>query len=84
MAQFHNAPSNFANLALGELSGANNLVQNNGKRNLFSQNWSGNDAKNNRLQDFYDVFDFWFADMTDKMTKTGTADLMKWASKIYF
>ena len=36
--------------------GADNLVQNNGNRNLFSQNWSDNDAKKNRLQDFYNVF----------------------------
>ena len=27
---------------------------------------------------------FLFACVRDKMTKTGTADLMKWASKIYF
>ena len=56
--------------------------QNNGKRNLFSQNWSDNDAKKNRLQDFYDIF--LFARVGDKMTKTGTVDLMKYASKIYF
>ena len=37
--------------------GADNLVQNNGKRNLLSQNWSKNDAKKNRLHDFYDIFD---------------------------
>ena len=37
--------------------GAHNLVQNNWKRNLFSQNCSDNDAKKNRLQDFYDAFD---------------------------
>ena len=36
--------------------GAQNLVQNNGKRNLFSQNWSDNDTKKNRLHDFYDIF----------------------------
>ena len=35
---------------------AHNLFQNNGKRNLFSQNWSDKDAKKNRLQDFYDIF----------------------------
>ena len=34
---------------------AHSLFQNNGKRN-FSQNWSDNDAKKNRLQDFYDIF----------------------------
>ena len=33
---------------------AHNLFQNNGKRNLFSQNWSDNDAKKNRLQDYRD------------------------------
>ena len=38
-------------------NGAHDLVQNNGKRNLFSQNWSDNDAKKNRLQDLCDVFD---------------------------
>ena len=35
---------------------AHNLFQNNLKRNLFSQNWSDNDAKRNRLQDSYDIF----------------------------
>ena len=35
---------------------APNLFQNNGKRNLFPQNWSDNDAKKKRLQDFYDNF----------------------------
>ena len=52
MAQFYNAPSNFADLALGRqvlAIGAHNLVQNNEKRNLFSPNWSDNDAKKNRL-----------------------------------
>ena len=61
---------------------AHNLFQNNGKGNLFSQNWSDNDAKKNGLPDFYDIF--LFARVGDKMTKTGTADLMKCASKIYF
>ena len=32
-----------------------NLFQNNGKRILFSQNWSDNDAKKNGLRDFYDI-----------------------------
>ena len=32
------------------------FVQNNGKSNLFSQNWSENDGKTYRLQDFYDIF----------------------------
>ena len=36
---------------------AHNLFQNNGKTNLFSPNWSDNDANKNRLQDFYDIFD---------------------------
>ena len=35
---------------------AHNLFQNYRKRNLFSQNWSDNDAKKNGLQDFYDIF----------------------------
>ena len=35
---------------------AHSLFQNNGKTNLFSQNWFDNDAKKNRLQDFYDIF----------------------------
>ena len=39
------------------LTGAHNLVQNNGKRTLFPQNWSDNDAKKDRLQGFYDIFD---------------------------
>ena len=53
------------------------MVQNSGKRTLFPQNWSDNDAKKYRLQDI-------FACVRDKMTKTGTADLMKCASKIQF
>ena len=61
---------------------AHNLFQNNWKRNLFSQNWSNNDAKTNRLQDFYDFF--LFALVGDELTKTGTADRIKCASKIYF
>ena len=35
---------------------AHNLFQNNGKKKLFSQNWYDNEAKKNRLKDFYDVF----------------------------
>ena len=35
---------------------AHDLFQNNEKRNLFAQNWSDNDAKKNKLQDFYDIF----------------------------
>ena len=35
---------------------AHNLFQNNGKTNLFSQSSSDNDAKKNRLHDFYDMF----------------------------
>ena len=62
---------------------AHNLFQNNGKRNMFSQNWSDSDAKRKRLQDFYDIF-YLHVQLGDKMTKTGTADPMKWASKIYF
>ena len=54
-----------------------NLFQNNSKRNLFSQNWSDNDAKKDRLQDFYDIFIC--TCKRDKMTKTGTADHMKCA-----
>ena len=78
MVQFHNAPSNFANLASGETGiRDHNLFQNNWKRQ-FSQNSSHNDAKKNRLQDFYDIF----ARVGDEMTKTGTADCMKCASRI--
>ena len=58
-----------------------NLFQNNWKRNSFSQNSSDDDAKRNRLQDF---LYFLFARVGDKMTKTGTADRMKCASKINF
>ena len=81
MVQFHNAPSNFVNLASGETgigyqSPHDNLFQNNGKRNLFSQNWSENDAKKNRRQVFYDIF-YLHDWVGDKMTKTGRADLMK-------
>ena len=32
---------------------AQNLFQNNGKTNLFSQNWSDNDAKKNRQQWYF-------------------------------
>ena len=35
--------------------GAHIFVQNNGKRNLFSQNQSNNDGKKYRLQNFYDI-----------------------------
>ena len=58
------------------------MVRNSGKRTLFPQNWSDNDAKTYRLQDFYDVF--LFACVRDKMTKTSTADLNECASKIHF
>ena len=50
----------FATLPRGRRAlniGAHNFVQNNGKGNLFSQNWSDNEGKNYRLQDFYDIFD---------------------------
>ena len=53
------------------------MVQNSGKRTLFPQNWSDNDAK-----EFYDFF--LFACVRDKLTKTDTVDLMKCASKIHF
>ena len=81
MVQFHSAPSKFANLASGE-TGIGYQSPGYGKRNLLSQNWSDNDAKKNRLHDF--LRSFLFARVGDKMTKTGTADLMKCASKIYF
>ena len=58
------------------------MVQNSGKRTLFPQNWSDNDVKKYRLHDFYDIFGF--ACVRDKMTKTGTTDFMKCASKIHF
>ena len=57
------------------------MVQNSGKRTLFPQNWSDTDAKKYRLKIF---MIFLFACVRDKMTKTGTADLMQCASKIYF
>ena len=59
-----------------------NLFQNDGERNLFSQNWADNDAKKKSLQDLYNIF--LFARVGEKVTKNGTADLMKCASKIYF
>ena len=55
-----------------------NMLQNNRKRFFFSQNWFDNDAKK-RFQRY-----FLFAPVEDEMTKTGTADLVKCASKIYF
>ena len=48
MVQFHNAPSNFANVASRE-TGISYLFQKNGKRNLFSQNWSDNDARKKKI-----------------------------------
>ena len=60
---------------------AHNLFQNNWKRSLFSQNSFDNDDKKNRLQD---LRYFLFARIGDKMSKTGTADRMKCASRIYF
>ena len=51
MVQFHNAPSNLRTWPRGRQAlaiRAHNLFQNNGKRNFFLQNWSDNDAKNNR------------------------------------
>ena len=56
-----------------------NLAQNNGKNNLFSQNWSKNNARKYRQQDFYDIFKLHMY-VKDKMAKSGTADLMKCAS----
>ena len=49
---------------------AHNLFQNNGKRNLFSQNWSENDAKRMGYKISTIVL---FARVGDKTTKTGTA-----------
>ena len=70
---------------------AHNLFQNNGKRNLFSKNWSDNDAKKKKKKKKKKkekatrfLRYILFAGVGDKMTKTGTADLMKCASKIYF
>ena len=60
---------------------AHNLFQNDGKRNLFSQNWSSNDA---RKKGYKISMILLFARIGDKMTETGTADLMKCASKICF
>ena len=48
-----------------------NLAQNIGKSNLFTQNWSKDNAKKKRQQDFYDIF---------KLPKTSTADVKKCAS----
>ena len=60
MVQFHNAPWNFANLVSGETGigyESPQPVSESWESNLqFSQNWSDNDAKKNRLQDFYDIF----------------------------
>ena len=60
---------------------AHNLFQNNWKGNLFSQNWSDNDAKKIGYKISTIIL---FAPVGDKMTKIGTADPMKCASKIYF
>ena len=73
------APPDFAKWPQGRQAlaiRAHNMFQNNWKRNLLSQNWSDNDAKKNRLQDFYGVF-FLSARVGDRMTKTGTADRIK-------
>ena len=48
MTQFYNAPSDFATLPRGRRAltiAAHIFVQKNGKRILFSQNWSDNDDK---------------------------------------
>ena len=36
--------------------GTQNLAPNNGKNDLFSQNWSKTNSKKNRLQDLYEIF----------------------------
>ena len=36
--------------------GTHNLAPNNGKNDLFSQNWSKTNSKKNRLQDLYEIF----------------------------
>ena len=74
MARFHNAPSDFANLASGETGIGYRSPQK--RKEFFFQNWSDNHAKKNRLQDLY----FLFACGKGKIPKTGIAD----ASKIYF
>ena len=60
MAQFFNATSNFANLAMrGDrhwLSEPTIWLRKMGKE-VFSENWSDNDVNMNRLQDFYNIFD---------------------------
>ena len=53
LVQFHNVPSNFANLAAGETGEPTTCFKIIGKEILFSPD---NDAKKNRLQDFYDIF----------------------------
>ena len=58
-----------------------NLALDNEKRNSFSLNWSDNDAKKNRQQTFYDIS---LCRVKDKMPKTGTADLIKCSSNVYF
>ena len=88
MAHFHNAPSNFANLTSGRRAlaiGTHNFAQKSWKRNFSSQNWSENNAKIDRVQEIYNIFNL--HGVTDKMTKTGTAAavaFMKCISKIYF
>ena len=61
--------------------GAHNMAQNKGKRNLFSQNWSDNNA---RKKGYKIPTVFLICCIREKMSKTGTADLMNCASKIYF
>ena len=59
MVQFHNAPSNFAKVASWETGigyQSPQPVSELMEKKIVSQNWYGNDAKKNRLQDFYDTF----------------------------
>ena len=62
MVQFHNAPSNFVNLTSRETGigyqSPQPVSEQWEKKFVFQQNWSDNDAKKNRLQDFYNIFYF--------------------------
>ena len=85
MAQFHNALSNFANLASGRQAlaiGAHNLFQNNGTKKLILKK-IGPIMMTKRIGYKISTI-FLFARVRDKMTKTSIADLIKWDSTSYF
>ena len=87
MVQFHNAPSNFVNLACGvggdrhRLSEPTKYFRIMGIKICFHK--IGPIMMSKRIGYTISTI-FLFARVGDKMTKPGTGDVMKCASKIYF